>query len=48
MRICSPHVGLSPYSNQGGEVYEREILKHLASLRVEIEIILPGGKEYEK
>ena len=48
MRICSPHVGLSPYSNQGGEVYEREILKHLASLGAEIEILLPEGKEYEK
>jgi glycosyltransferase involved in cell wall biosynthesis len=48
MRICSPHVGISPYSNRGGEVYEREVLKHLASLGVEIEIILPRGKKYEK
>jgi glycosyltransferase involved in cell wall biosynthesis len=48
MRICSPHVGISPYSNQGGEVYEREVLKHLAFLGAEIEIILPKGKDYEK
>jgi glycosyltransferase involved in cell wall biosynthesis len=48
MRICSPHVGISPDSNQGGEVHERELLKHLAYLGNEIEIILPEGKNYEK
>lgn len=48
MRICSPHVGISPESNLGGEVYEREILKHLALLGVQSEIILPRGKPYEK
>ena len=48
MRICSPHVGISPDSNQGGEVYERELLKQLSYLGAEIEIILPRGKKYEK
>jgi len=48
MRICSPHVGLSPDSNQGGEVYERELLKQLSYLGAEIEIIIPRGKKYEK
>jgi len=47
MKICSPHVGISPESNSGGEVYEREILKHMALLGASIEIILPRGKPYE-
>ncbi len=48
MRICSPHVGLSPESNLGGEVYEREILKHLALQGAQLEIVLPRGKPYQK
>jgi len=48
MRICSPYVDISPYSNQEGEVYEREVLKHLAYLGAEIEIVLPKGKCYEE
>ncbi len=42
MTICSPHVGIAPESSSGGEVYEREVLKHLALLGVRIDIILPG------
>jgi len=42
MIICSPHVGVAPESSSGGEVYERELLKHLALLGAEIELILPG------
>lgn len=45
--ICSPELGISPDSNSGGEVYDREILKHLARLGVKIEIILPKGRTYE-
>lgn len=48
MRICSPQLGISPDSNLGGEVHDREILKALAGLGVEIEIILPLGKKHEK
>jgi glycosyltransferase involved in cell wall biosynthesis len=47
MRICSPHCGIAPESNSGGEVYEREVLKHLAYLGVEIEVILAKNKPYE-
>ena len=43
MVICSPHVGIAPESSSGGEVYEREILRHLATLGAHIELILPGG-----
>ncbi len=42
MIICSPHVGIAPESSSGGEVYEREVLKHLALLGVRIDLILPG------
>ncbi len=42
MIICSPHVGIAPESSSGGEVYEREVLNHLALLGVRIELILPG------
>lgn len=48
MRICSPQLGISPDSNLGGEVHDREILKALAGLGVEIDIILPFGKKHEK
>jgi len=40
MIICSPHVGVAPESSSGGEVYERELLKHLALLGVAIEPVL--------
>lgn len=46
MRICSPELGISPESNLGGEVHDREILKALANLGVKIDIILPFGKKY--
>lgn len=42
MIICSPHVGIAPESSSGGEVYEREVLKHLALLGVRVDLILPG------
>jgi len=48
MRICSPQLGISPYSNLGGAVYDREILKGLARLGVEIEIPLPEGELHEE
>ncbi len=47
MRICSPQLGISPYSNLGGAVYDREILKRLAKLGVEVEILLPKGELHE-
>lgn len=45
--ICSPQLGMSPDSNLGGEVHDREILKALADLGVEIHIILPLFKKHE-
>ena len=48
MRICSPQLGISPYSNLGGAVYDREILKWLARLGTEIEILLPKGELHEE
>ncbi len=46
MRICSPQLGLSPKSILGGEIYDREILKGLAQIGFEVDILLPRGKPY--
>ena len=48
MRICSPHCGIAPESGSGGEVYERELLKDLAALGVEIHILLARGKPHDR
>ena len=48
MKIASPHCGFSPESNSGGETYEREILKNLARLGAQFEIIMAKGKLYSK
>lgn len=48
IRICSPELGLSPQSVLGGEVHDREILKALAKLGVEVEILLPKNRPYNK
>ncbi len=48
MRICSPHCGIAPESGSGGEVYERELLKDLAGLGVECQILLARGKPCEQ
>lgn len=47
MRICSPQLGISPTSNLGGEVHDREMLRALADNEVQIEIILPLGKKHD-
>lgn len=46
MKICSPQLGLSPDSNLGGEVHDREMIKALDSLGVETLIILPLWKKH--
>lgn len=46
MIICSPELGISPESNLGGEVHDRELLKVLDDIGVEILIILPRGKKH--
>lgn len=47
LRICSPQLGISPESNLGGEVHDREMLKALADLGIQVDIILPLGKKHE-
>lgn len=44
--VCSPQLGISPESNLGGEVYDREILKALDQLGVQSLIILPLFKKH--
>jgi len=46
MKIATPHCGFSPETNSGGETYEREIMKNLAKLGVQFEVILAKGKRY--
>ena len=46
MRICSPHCGIDPGTNSGGETYEREILRHLAAQGHVIDLMLARHKRY--
>ncbi len=46
LRVCSPHLGIAPETNLGGEVYERELLKALLALGVRVELLLAEGKPY--
>jgi Glycosyltransferase len=48
VRILSPHCGIAPESGSGGEVYERELLKDLASLGEECHVLLARGKSHER
>src|SRR6266540_1044340 len=48
MRILSPHCGIAPESGSGGEVYERELLKDLASLGEDCHVLLARGKSFER
>jgi glycosyltransferase involved in cell wall biosynthesis len=47
-RICSPQLGLSPNSILGGEIYDYELLRGLAKLKVKVEILLPKGRSYDQ
>lgn len=42
--IISPQLGVSPVSNSGGEVYDREALEHLTQAGAHVHIILPRQK----
>jgi len=44
--ICSPELGISPESNSGGEVYDREVIIQLAKKEVAINVLLPNKKPY--
>ena len=48
MKVCSPHLGLDPVSNAGGEVYERGFLQALAAQGVIVQVILARGKRHER
>jgi len=44
--ICSPQLGLSPESNSGGEVYDREVITRLCQKNLKIHTLLPRGRSY--
>jgi glycosyltransferase involved in cell wall biosynthesis len=44
LRVCSPELGIDPEANLGGAVYDRELLIALASLGVDISVLLPEGE----
>jgi glycosyltransferase involved in cell wall biosynthesis len=48
MQICSPQLGLSPESNSGGEVYDREVLTRLCQKGIKVHTLLPKGRSHPK
>lgn len=48
LSICSPQLGLSPESNSGGEVYDREVINRLCQAGVKILTLLPKNRPYQK
>ncbi len=46
LSICSPQLGLSPESNSGGEVYDREVITRLCQKNIKIHTLLPRGRRY--
>lgn len=46
LRVCSPVFGISPESNQGGEVYERETLRALGATGADVNVILRQGQPH--
>lgn len=43
LRILSPQCGLSPESNLGGEVYDRELIRAMTRQAAPVEVLLPEG-----
>ena len=48
MKICSPQLGLSPESNSGGEVYDREVITRLCQKQFKVYTLLPKGRSYPR
>ena len=48
LTICSPQLGLSPESNSGGEVYDREVITRLCDQGVKVFALLPKDRPYRK
>jgi len=46
LKICSPQLGLSPYSTLGGEVYDVEVLSRMSKLGSKILVLLPKNRPY--
>jgi len=46
--VCSPQLGLSPESNSGGEVYDREVINRLCQQGVKIFSLLPKNRSYQQ
>jgi len=46
--ICSPQLGLSPESNSGGELYDREVINRLCARGVKVFTLLPKARPYLK
>jgi len=46
LSICSPQLGLSPESNSGGEVYDREVITRLCQQGLTVYSLLPKGRSY--
>ena len=44
MKVCTPHCGLDPETTSGGETYERELLRRLGAVGVELHLILARHK----
>lgn len=44
--VCSPELGLSPESNSGGEVYDREVINRLCQAGVKVLTLLPKNRSY--
>lgn len=47
MIICSPQLGLSPESNSGGEVYDREVIHRLCQKGVKVLTLLPKDRPHK-
>lgn len=44
--VCSPQLGISPQSNLGGEVHDRELIRALCELGIKVIVILPKNKPF--
>lgn len=48
LKICCPVLGIDPESNSGGGVHDRELLKTLANVGAEVEILMPKNRPHNK
>jgi glycosyltransferase involved in cell wall biosynthesis len=48
MKICSPQLGISPYSKLGGEIYDAQTLKGFTKKGFKVFVYLPKNRNYDK